>query len=690
MFLDRRVAVQPASNLKEVPSNVLVANIQTGVINNYGNTSNAAPYWFLYQFINLRYANNATGNLGFNTVSSNANYFGTYNSTTSTPSGNPSDYTWTQVAGGFGATKTIYYSAIGGRQVVWVAANTSPSTSFVESVPNVAINLDTVTTATGTPGERGPVSMAYIVTPSDPTIATTPTLTGWFTAPAGNTVAPIGTGLAFPVPGDIATFTYANGIGKPTATNTFNGSLWIPAYAQRIDGNVIVGGTLAANAIVANSITATQIATESLTTNLFQANSISGNIITVNTLNGNTIQANTISGNTIIANTFSANSINGNSIVAGSIAANTINGNSIVSGSITTDQLAANVLTANTVISTGANIGNNQSQGFWLQGNTGDARFGNTVSIGNNLTIGTNLIVGTFAHIGANLSVGGNVRVGVSANIANNLTVGSFASIGANLTVAGNANIGSNLVVGSFASIGANLSVAGNASIGNNLTIGANATIGNNLSLGGNIRIGNNANIGNSVTIGNLLTIGNNATIGGNVSIGANLFVTGLINTGSLISNTVNTTTMLNGAVSGGIGNTSTTTINFVPPVFGTVYNANISSTITTIQANQDVYLWSQVPYFLSLGGYTSGNTWGSNVTVYLSRTTSNVSTTVFSQSYTTEQSVNQTSITGQAVFCGFIDTPATPATCLRAPYFERLCFLSFTPVQSKAPRIIL
>ena len=207
------------------------------------------------------------------------------------------------------------------------------------------------------------------------------------------------------------------------------------------------------------------------------------------------------------------------------------------------------------------------------------------------------------------------------------------------------------------------LSVAGNASIGNNLTIGANATIGNNLSLGGNIRIGNNANIGNSVTIGNLLTIGNNATIGGNVSIGANLFVTGLINTGSLISNTVNTTTMLNGAVSGGIGNTSTTTINFVPPVFGTVYNANISSTITTIQANQDVYLWSQVPYFLSLGGYTSGNTWGSNVTVYLSRTTSNVSTTVFSQSYTTEQSVNQTSITGQAVFCGFIDTPATPAT---------------------------
>jgi len=613
-----------------IPGNVLVANIQSGVINNYGNTGNAAPYWFLYQYINLRYGNSPTGT-GFNTVSSNANYFGTFNSVYSTPSNNPVDYTWTQVAGGFGTANTIYYSAIGGRQVVWVSANSAPSTSFVESQPNVAINLDTVTTAAGTPGERGPVSMAYIVTPSTPIGASTATLNGWFTAsptgtPPGSDIPPIGTGLAFPVPGDIATFTYANGVGKPTATNTFNGSIWVPAYAQRIDGNVIVGGTLAANAIVANSITAVQIATESLTTDLFQANTINGNIIQVNTLNGNTIQANTISGNTIIANTFTANTINGNSLVIGSvsntqiangtittnqIAVNTITANNIQAATITGNQIATNTitannlttdaLTANTVVSTGATLGSFSSPGFWLQGNTGNARFGNTVSIGNQLTIGTG------ASIGINLNIGGN------------------ANIGANLKVGANANIANNLIVGAFATIGANLSV------------------------GGNIKIGNNANIGN------------NATIGGNLTIGDNLFVANLITTSSLVANTVNTAQIFGSAVSGGIGNTATTTINIVPYVFGTVYSANISSTITTIQNNQDVYLWSQVPYVITLGGSGGGTTWGSNVTVKLNRTVGAVVTPVFSQSYVVEQSVNQPGLYGQAVFCGFIDNPPTP-----------------------------
>jgi hypothetical protein len=135
-----------------------------------------------------------------------------------------------------------------------------------------------------------------------------------------------------------------------------------------------------------------------LTTNLFTANSISANII-----QANTFTANTISGQAIIANTFTAN---------------TINGTSIVSGSITTDKLAANVLTANTVISTGAIINNFNSPGFWLDGVTGNARFGNTVSIGNSLSVGNN------ASIGANLVVQGLITSGnLNANTVQTTTL---------------------------------------------------------------------------------------------------------------------------------------------------------------------------------------------------------------------------------------------------------------------------
>ena len=86
--------------------------------------------------------------------------------------------------------------------------------------------------------------------------------------------------------------------------------------------------------------------------------------------------------------------------------ANTIQGNIIAAGTITATQLAANAITANTVVSTGATLGSNTSPGFWLDGTTGNARFGNSVSIGNLLTIGAN------ATIGGNLAVTGLISSG--------------------------------------------------------------------------------------------------------------------------------------------------------------------------------------------------------------------------------------------------------------------------------------
>jgi hypothetical protein len=433
-----------------IPGNVLTANTITGVVSQVGN---ATPIAYLYQWVNLRYSNNATGTAGFDTNSNNYSYFGVYNSANSTPSANPTSYQWFQVSPPFDSatSRTLYYSAIGGRQIQWAAASSPPSSNYVITTANVAIDLDVVTTAAGTPGERGPVVMAGVITTADPNTATAAQLTGWFEAPRSNLTAPIGTGLT-PVTGDTASFTWSAGPGQPQAAYEYNGSIWIPVSGQVVSGNVIIRGTIAGNAMIANTITATQIATGTITANLIAGNTITANNIATGTLTtnlftagtinaniitANTFAANTISGQAIIANTIAANTISGQAIIANTFAANTINGNSITSNSITADKLTANALTANTVVSTGATIGNFASAGFWLQGSTGNARFGNTVSIGNFLQVGNN------AQIGGNLRVTGLITSGVlNANTVSTTTVvpESINTVGA-ADIAGTANL---------------------------------------------------------------------------------------------------------------------------------------------------------------------------------------------------------------------------------------------------------
>ena len=423
-----------------IPGNVLVANSTTNAISTY---SGVTPIAYVNQYLNVRYANSATGVSGFSINQANANYYGVFNTvTTSNPgANNAANYQWFQVTGGFGTTKTLYYLCNGGRQVQLAAANSAPSSGYLATVNGTPINLDIVTTANGTPGARGAIAMAYVLTPSDPNTAGNTALSAWFSASRNNTTPPLGTGLT-PVSGDTADFLWPT--TNASGVYTFDGSGWTSVVGQVVAGNTIVNGTITGNTIanstitgnniivgtvsgdviIANTLAGNTVIANTLYGNAIIANTLYGNAIIANTISGNSIIANTISGNSIIANSFSANSINGSAIQAGSIAANTINGNSIVSGSITTNQLAANVLTANTVVSTGATIGNFASPGFWLEGSSGNARFGNTVNIGSQLTVGTN------ANIGANATIGGNLIVGANANIGGNLFVSGLITSG--------------------------------------------------------------------------------------------------------------------------------------------------------------------------------------------------------------------------------------------------------------------
>jgi hypothetical protein len=418
-YLLSNLDTQTVSGNITIPGNVLVANTTTGVVSQSGN---ATPFAYLYQYVNLRYSNNATGTSGFDVNSNNYSYFGVFNSSSPTPSSNPASYQWYEVDPPFdlATSRTLYYSAIGGRQIQWAAASSPPSSNYVITVANVAIDLDVVTTAAGLPGERGPVVMAGVITTADPNTATSATLTGWFEAPRDNPTAPIGTGLIPPVLGDTASFTYAAGVGQPQAAYAYNGSQWEPVSGQVVSGNVIVRGTIAGNAMIANTITATQIATGTITATQIAANTITANNIATGTITATQIAANTITGNNIAAGTITTNNFT----------ANTINGNVISAGTITANQLAANAITANTVVSTGAVLNNNASLGFWLDGPTGNARFGNSISIGTQLTvgsgatIGTNLIVGNNAQIGGNLFVSGLVTSGaLDANTVITTTV---------------------------------------------------------------------------------------------------------------------------------------------------------------------------------------------------------------------------------------------------------------------------
>jgi hypothetical protein len=418
-----------------IPTGTLIGNTTTGIVTPFGTGGNA--YSYLYQWVNLRYANNATGSSGFSTVPTNSDYFGVFNSPSQTASLNPTDYSWYEVAGGFGATKTIYYSAIGGRQVLFAAASSLPNLNYVVSVANVAIDLDVVTTAAGTPGERGPVPMAYVITTADPTLASSATLSGWFSSSRAANTPPIGTGLTPVVSGDTAYFTFPT--TGSSETYSFNGSAWISAEGQVVSGATIVANTTPGNAIIVSTIT--------------------GNLIAANTITGNTIQASTITGNLIAANTVSATNILTATITATQIAANTITATNIATGTITANQIAANTITANNIsssyiyagniVSFGATLDSNTSTGYWLNYSTGNARFGGNVNIGNTLTIGSN------ATIGGNLAVSGLITSGaLNANtvITTNVVPASISE-GVALTSTANAIVSSSQPVGTWTSL---------------------------------------------------------------------------------------------------------------------------------------------------------------------------------------------------------------------------------------------
>lgn len=509
--------------------NVLIANVATGEI-----TSNGSVVSYLYQYMDVQYANSATGGSGFSSNSYLKSYYGLRNTANANPiSFNPTDYVWYQVSGGFGTTKSLFYQTIGGRQVAFFAGNSAPAASFI-SVPDMPtanstpLNLDTITSAQNNQIVNVNAYYQANVTPATPAGGTYNFTTFVLTPPSGWTAN---------IPSSANTSVYvstATFVGNTNATAVPPATGWtVPTvYSSQFQGNTGPAGTrgFVPMGYVITASDPTTYSNAQFTTAFSSSRTNSSPPIGLGfaPIANDTAQfayQNLFTGNTITT----VQQYNGTGWTQ--VVGNVISGGLFVPGSINANTLNVNQVYALTVASTNANVGNVASNGFWLQSSTGDARFGGNVSIGDNLTVGQN------AQIGSNLNVGTNTIIG------NNLTVGQ------------------------------------NAQIGSNLSVGSSAVVGTNLTVGNNAVIGGYASIGSSISIGNNLTVGNNAVIGGN------LVISGLVASGNLIANTVATGTIFPGAVSTTVATSSSTTQTSTLAYNQSTTYTNITNTIVNTAA---------------------------------------------------------------------------------------------------------
>ena len=149
---------------------------------------------YQYRYLDVKYADNPAG-LNFTDNPYGRLYFGLYNTDTVTESTDPNQYTWFQVTGGFGGTKTLWVVTAGGRHASFAASQEAPDLNQNwRLVPVRSIDLDNpfmpflqwmsikfATDSVGTGVSDSPTSKTYygVATSSTNTTSTTPSDYEW-------------------------------------------------------------------------------------------------------------------------------------------------------------------------------------------------------------------------------------------------------------------------------------------------------------------------------------------------------------------------------------------------------------------------------------------------------------------------------------------------------------------------------
>lgn len=283
---------------------------------------------YLYKYIFIKYADSFDGSVGFSNVPTNKGYYGIRNSDSSTESTNPVDYVWTQVTGGFGTTKFLYYLTTGGRQIQFQVDTAVPNPGW-EIDPGTAIDLDFVTGASTSP--------ANFVVIRIPNVSTAPT--------DAEVLSAIG---RLPIDGDLCTVNYNSGIASIVYKYTTGWAV----FQKYITGDLIVANSIVGTNIAASTITGTNIAGSTITGTNIAGSTITGTNIAGSTITGTNIAGNTITGSNIVGGTITADKLSASYIQVGGAASDvnagvtTISGGKITASSITASQMAANSITA--------------------------------------------------------------------------------------------------------------------------------------------------------------------------------------------------------------------------------------------------------------------------------------------------------------------------------------------------------
>lgn len=405
------------TNNPYIAANVLTANITTGEITttstNAGGYSSTTIVNYLYQYMTVKYANSATGSTGFTSNSTLSNYYGLRNTSNNTViSNNPTDYVWYQVTGGFGTTKNLWYETTGGRQVVFFAGNAGPAASFIPVPDNTILNLDSITSVQNNQIVNVNAFFQSNITPGTPAGGTYDFNTFTLYPPVG---------WSANIPGFVANtdiFISQNVFVGNTVANVGPARNWTtPAvYTSQFNGNTGAPGArgFVPLGFVVTATDPTTYTNSDYTTAFTASRSNSSPPIGLGyaPIAGDTAQF-------FYANLFNRNndvttvrSFDGNTW--SSVDAQVVSGDIIYPGTITANAISVNSVYAITIQSTNAELGNISSPGYWLEANTGSARFAGNTSIGNNLTIG------------ANATIGGNVTIGDNLTVSNLITAGTI------------------------------------------------------------------------------------------------------------------------------------------------------------------------------------------------------------------------------------------------------------------------
>lgn len=311
-----------ASNSEIVEAvNYVLANLSqttaTNPVNGQITDATGQIVGYLYKYIFVKYADSFDGTVNFSDLPTNRGYYGIRNSDSSVESTNPADYVWTQVTGGFGTTKFLWYLTIGGRQIQWQVSTVSPNPGWVQD-PGTAIDLDLITGVTSSPAN-------FIVS----------RIANNSAAPTNaEVIAAIG---RTPISGDLCTVVYNSGISSLLYRYTTG---WAPYIAY-----------ISTDLILANTITATNIA----------SNTITANNIAASTITGSNIAANTVAADNMVTGTITAASgIIGNLAITTATIDNNAVTTSVSQSSTTsftfTAPSNANVILLITIVSTNTQV----------------------------------------------------------------------------------------------------------------------------------------------------------------------------------------------------------------------------------------------------------------------------------------------------------------------------------------------